>query len=28
VPLRQNYTSRWLEAALAELALLEGGRRR
>jgi hypothetical protein len=28
VPLRQNYTSRWLDAALAELALLEGGRRR
>ena len=27
VPLRQNYTSRWLHAALAELALLEGGRR-
>jgi hypothetical protein len=27
-PLRQNYTSRWHEAAVAELALLEGGRRR
>jgi hypothetical protein len=28
VPLRENYTSRWLDAALADLALLEGGRRR
>jgi hypothetical protein len=26
--LRRNYTSQWLDAALAELALLEGGRRR
>jgi len=26
--LRQNYTSRWLDTALAELALLEGGGRR
>jgi hypothetical protein len=26
--LRQNYRGRWLDTALAELALLEGGRRR
>jgi hypothetical protein len=26
--LRRNYTGQWLDAALAELALLEGGRRR
>jgi hypothetical protein len=26
--LRRNYTSRWLDMALAELALLEGERRR